>query len=386
MKLGNGEANENYQPQYQPDTSTSRLQMKLTIGQPGDKYEQEADRIAKDVVQSIHSTDNQVVQNKEQPTESIGQGQNFWLSRMSIQQPPYQPDTTTPRLQMKLSIQEAREELEPSLDQQSNTSIQPLIQHMNIGGMAVSLDVEAGIQRARSGGQPLADSIREPMEQVFGADFSGVRVHTDAQADQLNQSIQAKAFTTGQDVFFRQGEYEPGSQGGQELLAHELTHVVQQGRGKVECLKKSPLEEVEAVTDTKSHANNKEAPDKNKELSIQRCDGGQVLRGYVQRYIPYRSVQMGIGIINNPEFPFRRLRITATIYQRHLDYLQSTNPHMISIERALEAVYNYRRALTLDITPPFVYSCTAKYKNDVQADIRLLDEWLHGVLTTISTG
>ena len=56
-------------------------------------------------------------------------------------------------------------------------------------------------------------------------------MHTDAQSDQLNRSIQAKAFTTGQDVFFRQGAYVPGSSSGQELIAHELTHVVQQNGG-----------------------------------------------------------------------------------------------------------------------------------------------------------
>jgi len=66
----------------------------------------------------------------------------------------------------------------------------------------------------------------------MGADFSGVKVYTDAQADQLSRSIQAKAFTTGQDVFFRQGAYEPRSRGGQELIAHELTHVVQQNSEK----------------------------------------------------------------------------------------------------------------------------------------------------------
>jgi Domain of unknown function (DUF4157) len=66
------------------------------------------------------------------------------------------------------------------------------------------------------------------MGQAMGTDFSRVRVHTDGQSDRLNRSIQAKAFTTGQDVFFRQGAYNPGSRGGQELIAHELTHVVQQ--------------------------------------------------------------------------------------------------------------------------------------------------------------
>jgi hypothetical protein len=100
--------------------------------------------------------------------------------------------------------------------------------------MAAAPDLEASIQQAQGSGQPLADSIRQPMEQAFGADFSNVKVHTDTQSDQLNQSIQARAFTTGQDVFFRQGEYNPGSRGGQELLAHELTHVVQQSGGLVQ--------------------------------------------------------------------------------------------------------------------------------------------------------
>ncbi|MDZ8228313.1 eCIS core domain-containing protein [Nostoc sp. ChiVER01] len=118
-------------------------------------------------------------------------------------------------------------------EDKDDLQMQPIVQRVAEGSMAASADVEAGIQKARSSGQPLVESIREPMEQAFRADFSGVRVHTDSQADQLNQSIQAKAFTTGQDVFFRQGAYEPGSRGGQELLAHELTHVVQQNGGAV---------------------------------------------------------------------------------------------------------------------------------------------------------
>ncbi|HEY9604553.1 MAG TPA: DUF4157 domain-containing protein, partial [Allocoleopsis sp.] len=95
-------------------------------------------------------------------------------------------------------------------------------------------DLESSIQQSRGNGQPLGDNIRTPMEQAFGADFSGVRVHADAHSDQLNQSIQARAFTTGQDVFFRQGAYEPESRNGQELLAHELTHVVQQNGSAVQ--------------------------------------------------------------------------------------------------------------------------------------------------------
>ncbi|EDX74444.1 hypothetical protein MC7420_3968 [Coleofasciculus chthonoplastes PCC 7420] len=96
------------------------------------------------------------------------------------------------------------------------------------GSTNSSVNLEESIQQKRGQGQSLSEDIREPMEQAFGADFSGVKVHTDSQSDQLNRSIQARAFTTGSDVFFKQGEYNPGSKDGQELLAHELTHVVQQ--------------------------------------------------------------------------------------------------------------------------------------------------------------
>jgi Domain of unknown function (DUF4157) len=87
--------------------------------------------------------------------------------------------------------------------------------------------VRQAIQGARGGGQPLPGHIRAPMERVLGADFQGVRLHTDPQADRLNRMLGARAFTTGQEIFLRRGEYRPGSTAGQRLLAHELTHVAQ---------------------------------------------------------------------------------------------------------------------------------------------------------------
>ncbi len=88
--------------------------------------------------------------------------------------------------------------------------------------------VERSIQARRGGGQALDGTARGAMEPAFGADFGGVRVHADGAADALNRSLNARAFTTGKDIFFRQGAYAPGSSTGRELLAHELTHVVQQ--------------------------------------------------------------------------------------------------------------------------------------------------------------
>ncbi|MCG8456766.1 MAG: DUF4157 domain-containing protein, partial [Holophagales bacterium] len=92
--------------------------------------------------------------------------------------------------------------------------------------------LESEIQGAKGGGQALDDTVRAPMEQAFGTSFEGVKVHTDGQADTLNRDLDARAFTTGSDIFFRQGQYQPDSSEGKSLLAHELTHVVQQGGGE----------------------------------------------------------------------------------------------------------------------------------------------------------
>lgn len=96
------------------------------------------------------------------------------------------------------------------------------------GHAAVAPELEAAIQRARDSGQSLGSGVRAQMESAFGADFSGVRVHTDAKADTLSRALNARAFTVGQDIFFRKGEYTPSSPSGREILSHELTHVVQQ--------------------------------------------------------------------------------------------------------------------------------------------------------------
>lgn len=96
------------------------------------------------------------------------------------------------------------------------------------GEAEITPETEQAIDRSRGGGRPLDGGVRRQMEGAFGADFGGVRVHTGAEPDALNRQLSARAFTTGQDVFFRHGQYDPGTSSGRELLAHELTHVVQQ--------------------------------------------------------------------------------------------------------------------------------------------------------------
>jgi hypothetical protein len=108
------------------------------------------------------------------------------------------------------------------------------IARQNAGDGKPSGEVEQAIQRARGGGHSLSRAARARMEPAFGVDFSNVRVHTGNQADALSQSLGARAFTTGRDIFFRQGEYSPVSSKGRELLAHELTHVMQQSGGGIQ--------------------------------------------------------------------------------------------------------------------------------------------------------
>jgi hypothetical protein len=112
-------------------------------------------------------------------------------------------------------------------------------------------NIEDTIKSKKGSGEELADNVKEPMETAFDANFSGVKVHTDGESDQLNKSLNSRAFATGQDIFFSQGAYNPGSRDGQELLAHELTHVVQQnGKSSVqrlctECEKEKTQEQIQ---------------------------------------------------------------------------------------------------------------------------------------------
>ena len=114
--------------------------------------------------------------------------------------------------------------------QYGNRYVQRVVElsRQGAGEAEATPEVEAAIQRKRGGGQALDNRVQAQMESAFGTDLSRVRVHTDGEADGLNRALSARAFTTGQDIFFRQGEYSPGSSSARELLAHELTHVVQQ--------------------------------------------------------------------------------------------------------------------------------------------------------------
>jgi hypothetical protein len=93
-------------------------------------------------------------------------------------------------------------------------------------------NLESNLNNSKGGGSPLPQNTKTEMESGFGADFSNVKVHNDSNAVQMNKQLGSQAFANGSDIYFNEGKYNPNSQDGKHLLAHELTHTVQQGASK----------------------------------------------------------------------------------------------------------------------------------------------------------
>ncbi|GAA5143237.1 hypothetical protein GCM10023340_08180 [Nocardioides marinquilinus] len=100
---------------------------------------------------------------------------------------------------------------------------------VGMAGGALSDGLTERVEQARGGGAPLEAGVRSQMEAGFGRSLAHVRIHDGAESADLNRKVSARAFTAGNDVFFGAGEYQPGTPGGQRVLAHELAHVVQNG-------------------------------------------------------------------------------------------------------------------------------------------------------------
>lgn len=91
----------------------------------------------------------------------------------------------------------------------------------------------AQAQKAKTGGSPIPQPLKHSLETQFGADFSDVRIHTGPNAAQVTKMIGAEAFTIGNHIFLEPGKFQPNTNSGKNLLAHELNHVVQQSKGKI---------------------------------------------------------------------------------------------------------------------------------------------------------
>ena len=181
--------------------SEQTLQPKLKISQPNDKYEQEADRVADEVMRMPEPK----LQSQSEPEEE----------EETLQTKPV-ADQITPLVQRQEESNEEEGEILQSKSKSNET-------------VAATPSLESQINSLKGGGQPLDPPVRSFFEPRFGADFGQVRVHADDRGDRATQSVNARAFALGNDIAFQKEEYRPGSREGRELLAHELTHVIQQG-------------------------------------------------------------------------------------------------------------------------------------------------------------
>lgn len=160
--------------------ASGAIQTKISINQPGDVYEQEADRIADQMATPAHSA----------------------------------VSGAPPRIQRFSGQSDGQMDAAPA-----------------------SVD-----QALASPGRPLEPTLRQDMEQRFGYDFSRVQVHSGAAAEQSARDANARAFTVGRNVVFGRGEYAPHTVRGYHLLAHELTHVVQQSKSPTSLIQLMPLD------------------------------------------------------------------------------------------------------------------------------------------------
>jgi len=180
------------------------VQAKLTVGEPNDPYEQEADRVAETVLVQLQSMGDA--------------GGNDDSNNGDDRLNQFQRKPLIGSLLQKLAIQR-----EPAEEEE-------IMMQSEQGKNATASDaIESTINQKKGGGSALPDIFRSKVEQAIGADFSRVRVHTDQESDTLSRSLSARAFTTGNDIFFKQGEYNPDSTAGQKLITHELAHTIQQG-------------------------------------------------------------------------------------------------------------------------------------------------------------
>lgn len=256
--------------------SEEDVQFRLVIGQPGDSYEQEADRMADRVAQRLPK--------HKQAAEPI-----LSTSRPRLQQKPIFESEAVPEVQEKpvrvdsgpaLLVQQkcAECEHEGELQKLEEPGKEEVLQQKPIFESAAPPPMDEGegdepnnhergnedllqlkctecaaeeetVQRLEStdatpivpddfssqlrsnkgSGATIPEDTRTHMESAFGADFSGVRIHADSTAGRMSESVQAQAFTSGNDIYFGAGQYSPQSTDGQKLLAHELTHTIQQG-------------------------------------------------------------------------------------------------------------------------------------------------------------
>jgi len=234
---------------FKKNNSNNFIQTKLRIGQSNDSYEKEADLTADKVVQklrdnkSVHAVQNvpvgqtisSYVQRKcdsceeeakvqKKETQEHKEHDNISLHRKV-------EDDKVKGKEDETSIQTKAEERKPEerkLEEKEEKTVQRKCKDCEKDLENSSMNIEGSLSASKGTGRPMNGNVLKQMENSFGADFSNVRIHDNNMAAQMCNSLNAQAFAHGNDIYFNSGKYDPNSSSGIHLLAHELTHVIQQ--------------------------------------------------------------------------------------------------------------------------------------------------------------
>ncbi len=261
----------------------SFFQTQLKTGEKGDKYEKEADNAAGKIANKVPSSPEPAVQKQdisavqmssmkekeEKPVQKAEKKEEEKPVQMASSEEEKKPVQKEEKKEEEKPVQKAekkeeekpvqkaekKEEEKPiqkaekkdedkpvqKAEAEENKEVQskheeekknehpPIMHKKNEGNVAdKSSDISERIKETKGKGQTMSEKTAKQMEQAFGADFSKVNIHTDEQSASLNKDMHSIAFTNGADIYFAEGQYNPDSSSGKTLLAHELTHVIQQ--------------------------------------------------------------------------------------------------------------------------------------------------------------
>lgn len=199
------------------------IQAKLKIGKPNDSYEKEADQVADKVVRKIQKSplNGQQMNPVSRISDRVGPGVQracHQCEKESKLDDRNETLTDEKGIQKKTIFESAGGQLEDEKIQRNSAN----------GSQDPGQGLEARLSQTKGQGQPMDKTVRQSMEKGIGADFSGVRIHTNTEAVNMNEELGSHAFTHSNDIYFNRGKYSPDSSSGKHLLAHELTHTVQQ--------------------------------------------------------------------------------------------------------------------------------------------------------------
>lgn len=250
----------------------------------------------------------------------------------------------------------------------------------------ISKEIESTVRNGvRGGGKPLPAETRSKFESKMGADFSDVRVHTDSEADEAARSINAEAYTMGSDIGFADGFFNPKSQSGKQLLAHELTHVTQQNsaasKSQTSVQRKETItfeegegSRVHGDTDTESS----KEPETKGESDIVRDEMKSAMSKYKDYLSELRdSIQSGINsfsdrIFNDsseetkPDILGAALETTVDIVKNQItDRIPLAEEFMNYVENINKELQKAKRASTVVQAVDFVNTQRSKWVNGI---------------------